>query len=135
MKIVRARGLQVEHQDKGLQRVYVVMPFVLALLLLWITTILRAILRSVGRGTPFTSRNASRLKLLGLLVMASGPVYGLMEYVYGSLLRGRLDVPGAVVEVSTDGHVIYVGVGLIILVLGQVFKYGVGLREDSELTI
>jgi hypothetical protein len=135
LKIVKALGLQVRHYQKGLQRFYLLMPLALALLFLAILSVLRSIMRSLKRGSPFTMRNTSRLKLLGVLVMLSGPFYGGLEYIYGSMLSSRIDVPGAVVKVNPDLRVLYIAVGLIILVIGQVFKYGVSLREDSELTI
>ena len=135
MSIVKALGLQVRHYDKGLQRIYVIIPLALSLLLLGIITVVRTIMRSVRNGSPFTSANASRLKLLGLLVMVAGPFYGILEYIYGMMLRSSIDVPGAVVKVNPDARIMYVAVGIVILVIGQVFKYGVRLREDSELTI
>ncbi|GEM_PF-3516391 len=135
LSIVKAMGLQLKHHDKGLQRIYVMIPMALSLLLLGIITILRAFMRSIKSGSPFTSKNASRLKLLGLLVMAAGPFYGILEYIYGTMLKCSIDVPGAVVTVNPDARIMYVAVGIVILVIGQIFKYGVRLREDSELTI
>ena len=132
---VKVHGLELHHQEKGLQRIFVIIPLALAGLMLWIVSLLRSILRSVGKGTPFTRENASRLKLLGLLVMAAGPFYGILEYVSGALTKLQIDIPGAEVSAHADIRITYVAVGLIILVIGQIFQYGVNLREDSELTI
>lgn len=135
LKIVKVMGLMVEHSGKGFQRIYVFIPMLLAGLLQCAVTILRMIMRSIRKGSPFTEVNAFRIKLLGFLVMAAGPFYGFLEYLYGKMLVGGIEVPGAELSVNPDGRFIYVIIGLIIVALGQVFSHGVKLREDSELTI
>ena len=134
-RIVGVSQLMMEHHDKGLQRVFVFIPLFLALLLLMIVMILRKIIRSIRSGTPFTRENSARIRALGWLVMAAGPFYGILEYIYARMWLPQVHIKGAVVTVDPDLHVFYIFAGLIILVIGHVFQYGVSLREDSELTV
>ena len=105
------------------------------MLLLGIVMMLRKIIRSIRSGTPFTRENASRIKALGWLIMVSGPFYGILEYVYARMLLSSIRIEGAIIKADPDIRIFYVFVGLIIVVIGHVFLYGVSLREDSELTV
>jgi hypothetical protein len=67
--------------------------------------------------------------------MAAGPFWGILEYIYGRMLLPSVRIDGAEVMVDPDIRIFYVFVGLLIVAIGHVFRYGVGLKEDSELTV
>jgi hypothetical protein len=134
-KIVGFSRPVLENGGRGAQGVLVIMPLLLSMLLLGIMLILRKIIRSIRSGSPFTIENASRIRALGWIVMASGPFYGILEYAYAMMLLPSVRIEGAVVTVKPDIKIFYIFAGLIIVVIGHVFRYGVSLREDSELTV
>jgi hypothetical protein len=134
-RVVGFSRLIMGHDKKGLQGIFVLMPFFLALLLFSVMMILRKITRSIRRGTPFTVENAARIRALGWLVIAAGPFYGLLEYIYAMMLLPQVSIEGAAVKANPDAHGFYILAGLIILVIGHVFRHGVELRIDSELTV
>ena len=134
-KIVGFSKPVLENGGKGAQRILVMMPLLLSMLLLGIMMMLRKIIRSIRSGTPFTRQNASRIKALGWLIMVSGPFHGILEYVYGRMLLHSIRIEGAIVKVDADIGIFYVFAGLIIVVIGHVFLYGVSLREENELTV
>jgi hypothetical protein len=97
--------------------------------------ILRKIMKSIKSGTPFTRVNAARIRAMGWLVMAAGPFWGILEFVYARMWLSKIQIEGALVEVDPDLRVFYIFAGLVIVVIGHVFQYGVSLREDNELTV
>ena len=134
-KITGFSQLVMENGEKGLQRIFVVMPLLLSMLFLGIMMILRKIIKSIRSGTPFTRENAARIRAMGWLVMAAGPFYGILEYIYAWVWLPKVKIEGALVEINPDLRVFYIFAGLVIVVIGHVFQYGVSLREDSELTV
>jgi hypothetical protein len=67
--------------------------------------------------------------------MAAGPFKGLLELAYAWTWMSRIQIEGAEVNVNPDFHIVWILAGLIIVVIGHVFQYGVSLKEDSELTV
>lgn len=135
-KVIGMIGIVLEHSQKGLQRVYVLIPLALAGLFLAVIMMLRRIVRSIKSGTPFTRENAARIKALGWVIALAGPFYGLLDYVYGLVILSQIDIPDATsMRVDPDARLLYVVAGIIIIVIGHVFDYGVRLREEADLTI
>jgi hypothetical protein len=125
----------MENGEKGLQRIFVVMPLLLSMLFLSIMMILRKIIKSIKSGTPFTRINAARIRAMGWLVMAAGPFWGILEYIYAWMWLPKIQIEGAHVGIEPDFRVFYIFAGLVIVVIGHVFQYGVSLCEESELTV
>ena len=134
-KITGYSRLVMENGEKGLQRIFVVMPLLLSMLFLGIMMIMRKIIKSIKSGTPFTRENAARIRAMGWLVMAAGPFYGILEYIYALMWVPKLRIEGALVEAVPDFRVFYIFAGLLIVVIGHVFQYGVSLCEENELTV
>lgn len=134
-KITGFSRLVVENGEKGLQRIFVIMPLLLSMLFLSIMMMLRKIIKSIKSGTPFTRVNAARIRAMGWLVMAAGPFWGILEYIYAWMWLPKIQIEGAKVYIEPDFRVFYIFAGLIVVVIGHVFKYGVSLREENELTI
>ncbi|WP_454597716.1 DUF2975 domain-containing protein [Qipengyuania sp. SM2507] len=83
------------------------------------------IVRAASSGFPFTSRNAIRLARMGwFLIVAFGPVQWMMWWLGGT--------PGSD-QVILD--VLFLLLGLVFLILAEVFRHGIVLREDLEGTI
>jgi hypothetical protein len=62
-------------------------------------------------------------------------VVGLLSHVYGSAYKHLVDFPGAVINVPFEAHPFVMFLGLVILVIAQVFDYGVTLQTDHDLTV
>lgn len=134
-KITGFSSLVMENGEKGLQRIFVIMPLLLSMLFLGIMMILRKIIKSIKSGTPFTRANAARVRAMGWLVMAAGPFWGILEYIYAWVWLPKIQIEGAKVYIEPDFRVFYIFAGLVIVVIGHVFQYGVSLREENELTV
>jgi hypothetical protein len=125
----------MENGEKGMQKVFVVMPLLLSMLFLGIMMVMRKIMRSIRGGTPFTRVNAARIRAMGWLIMAAGPFWGILEYIYAMMWLPKVRIDGAAVTANPDFRIFYIFAGLVIVVIGHVFQYGVSLKEESELTV
>ncbi len=83
------------------------------------------ILRSVGRGDPFTQTNARRLDRMGWIVLL--------------VLAGKIAKLSAGGELADIGEgieaLLALTIGLSFLALGHVFRVGAAMRDDLEGTI
>ena len=89
------------------------------------------IVRSVRIGTPFTSVNASRLRILALLV----GVGGMLVAVTNELVRRwLLDNSAASGIVGHEWHITFIPLllGVIIGVVAEVWRAGVVMAEDLD---
>lgn len=98
---------------------------------------LKRILENVADRTPFIMENANRVRMLGLAIV-SGSVLALMRgMVLGSFMSGRIHLEGFALEARLPrmDQLEVIGIGLAVLLLAEVFSYGVRLQEDRDLTV
>lgn len=91
------------------------------------------IVDSVRKGDPFISENVRRLRGIALALLIGWPIGQLLSQVLGAGLAERAGVPDDGLFLALGGPVPIAGVG--VLVLAEVFRHGVRLREDVEATI
>jgi hypothetical protein len=104
-----------------------------------ILELFRRMLLSAERGNVFTHDNIRNVRLVGILIIASSAAKllsaGMLLHRMASFLASRMPAGGPSLETSVDGNAAAVVTGLMILVLAQVFRHGLALKEDSDLTI
>jgi hypothetical protein len=118
-------------------------PFVVGMLCtggvgLAILDLLRRMLRSVGRREVFTTANIRNVQCVGFLLMASA----ILKLASGAWLVSRMSSfvmqqAGAgnfSLETSSPGNAT-LATGLLILALAEVFRQGLLLKEENQLTI
>lgn len=102
---------------------------------------LRKILDTIKEGIPFANENIRRIRTLGFCLIGAELVRILVGYFFITYLKGTLSVPGArllYLDFAFYWEWLNLGVifaGFIILVIAEVFKIGIHLREEQELTI
>lgn len=84
------------------------------------------IANSTGQGTPFTHENAKRIRLIGMLQFALAIVPGLVSF-FMSFFKFEY----AYAPLTLNGFYMFI-IGFAIMVLAQVFDYGVKLQEDMD---
>ncbi len=106
-------------------------------LYLIVAFLLRKIVRSARDGNPFTFDNVRRVRLIGILIMLYGPLLSLVYYFVSLSYLEYLRIPGAEVSAGFNfGMTInMLLLGLLVLVLAQVFDTGVRLQTDNDLTV
>jgi hypothetical protein len=107
----------------------------------WTLFQLRALLKSVRRGQPFDPMNPVRIRRIGVFVIAAGVLRQLLEWVQVAAALGSVqalvarDLPGARAGYHVSFDLDAVAFGLVILAIAEVFKVGVRLQGDQDLTV
>jgi len=97
---------------------------------------LRSFLADVLASAVFTRTNAARLSRLGWLVIALAVVAPPLQYWRSWIVLKRLDLDIATLSPASpdwiDGSAMF---GVLLLVLASVWRYGVELQQDRDLTV
>lgn len=111
-------------------------------LLPWMAVILlcvhlvRSFLGDVLRGRVFTATNASRLARLAWLLLAIGVVGPWVERARGWYILRRIALTGITLSLGpTDWVAGTVYAGAMLLFIAAVWRYGVELQDDHNLTV
>jgi len=86
-------------------------------------------------GDPFIRDNIRRLRIIAGILLATPLIDAFAQIAESELLsRAFPNVPPetTMLEFNANPMFIYFGVGILMLVLAEVFKAGVQLREDTE---
>ncbi len=96
---------------------------------------LKAILRNLMIENPFASDNEKRLRIIAILVMLITPfLYG-YEWLSYWFFTSYVDVPQNLQTISPTFDIIYVVIGLVILVLAEIFRQATQIHEEQKLTV
>jgi len=81
---------------------------------------------STSKGTPFTHKNANRIRLIGVLQFGLAIVPGLVKFLMTFFRFDYVSTP-----LTMEGFYMFV-IGFAIMVIAQVFDHGVRLQEDID---
>lgn len=138
-----------------------VRPAMLSLMLftgvsgLLICDLFRRVFRQVANGESFTAANIKHVHRIGLLILVSTVAIALLEgwagcsaaafvrehvQVAGLKIDPKPESPGGGIGLTINDFVVNVSLtgifaGLMILALGEAFRQGLQLKEDTELTV
>lgn len=94
------------------------------------------ILDNMAEHTPFIMENANRMRSVGLAVLGAGVMAIVCEIALASYIANNLRIPGIDLGVKINlARLDIIVVGLIILLLAEVFRYGVQLQDEHDLTV
>jgi hypothetical protein len=95
---------------------------------------LRRIFEHVRRGVPFDAENAIHLRWLGVLLLGLAVITGVTELVTSLAVRSGLASDSIVVPtLSIDVSLVFVA--LVLLVLGEIFRYGAELEDEQSYVV
>jgi hypothetical protein len=107
---------------------------IIALVLAYSFYLLRSVLHDIMQGDPFSQKNTQRIRRIGYFVLLLGFARPAIEYIAAKqILRELVMEPS--LSVPALFNVEFILVSLLILLLGQVWSYGLELQHDQELTI
>ena len=107
---------------------------IIALVLAYSFYLLRSVLQDIIQGDPFSHKNTQRIRRIGYFVLLLGFARPAIEYIAAKqILRELLIEPS--LSVPALFSVEFILVSMLILLLGQVWSYGLELQRDQELTI
>ncbi len=104
-------------------------------ILLWLTTELQSVLRTVRDGKPFAPSNATRVRRIAWILIVGEFVRATIVYLENSYAASHFTAEGLRFTASADFSVAAIVEGLIILVIAEVFRVGTRLDEDQSLTV
>jgi DUF2975 family protein len=109
--------------------------FFLALGILWL---IRSIAASVRRGNPFHPANVRRLRWIGILLLVGYPLSVIIGGFFTNWFFSNEHSPVLPYGLVIGFPIVSLGAvlgGLCTLLLAEVFRYGIDLREDVEATV
>ena len=129
---------QPEPETVGLMLMIMVLGAIMMLLTLFAINRLRKIVDSVGEGDPFTRINGTRLRGMGIAVLAIQVV----SFIGGLLATGLLTMlgetkPGQDFHLTIDSSLSLTGILLVLLliILARIFDRSAEMREELEGTV
>lgn len=160
LKSVRA-SLSTSNASAGNAYLRAVRPAMAALLLLvglsslLVCELFRRVFRQVANGESFTPANIRHVHRIGLLILVSTIAIALLQgwasHAAATFVRENVQVEGLQIDPTPDLPKGGIGMrfgdfpvsislagifaGLIVLALGEAFRQGLLLKEDSELTV
>lgn len=112
--------------------------FILAVvaLVIWLVTLVRDVVRSLET-SPFTPKNADRITTIGWIVLGCVLVVPFLPALTATPIDQLVRADGLTLEPLDDVSFNLGGIMIscIILVLGQVFRYGTKLEDDARYTV
>jgi hypothetical protein len=136
LRLVKARGeLRFETTSWWLYASTMLPLLVGGVLVIFLIFLVRQVVASVAAGDPFTERNATRLRIVGLILIVGGVVGPLLEYAFASAVLGSIKTMPVPLRAPLTFSVEAILSGLIILALSTVFGHGRELEDDKSLTI
>jgi hypothetical protein len=114
--------------------------------------LLRRLFRNVGRGESFTTQSVSLVQIAGGVLIALAFVSAAGENLFAQAVfnylmqHAGIAVSGAPLRLPQPGHMVHFGswlpfgrttfwCGLLVLALAEVFRQGLALQRDSDLTV
>ena len=123
--------VHVPARDHDTRRVLAV-GLLLVIAVMWVGLVaLRGLVASARDGRPFEAPNVTRLRLIGVAVIAAPLIVGAVN----RLIESTFDSPLVRVEVARVDIAPMLLIGVGVLALAEVFRQGVALREMDEATI
>lgn len=94
---------------------------------------LRKIFATLTDGTPFLTTNATRIKMMGVTLLIWSVVQPLTESLVALSLLDRVHGPEVNANIGLDFGIVFMG--LVLLILAEIFRLGAELQEDHDLTV
>jgi hypothetical protein len=103
--------------------------------MLYILRQVKALLAGIDRASPFTLANANRVSHIGVAVIVMGLFSESIKFAVGAYTASVVTVPGLELRPGVQIPWATLFLGLMVMVVAEVFRYGVRLQEDSDLTV
>jgi hypothetical protein len=110
---------------------------VIWLLIAYILYLLLKIIRTTLNGNPFVMQNVIRLRIIGFIIMvAPSALHSISTFFVNHFIQ-NIKMENIKLSASDGGPTTVIGifVGLIFIALQEVFRTGIKLKEENELTV
>ena len=103
--------------------------------LTYVVYLLRSVLQAILQGDPFTTENTVRIRRIGYMVLLVGFLKAAVEYFAAREILNQLMVVDPPLSLPSPFEAEVILASLLILVLAQVWSYGLDLEREKALTI
>ena len=97
--------------------------------------LLRNILKTLSVGTPFVDANVGRIRAIGILIPVFGFLIQGLHWATSLIVMDTVTAEGLHIEARLTPNLTYLFIGLVVVALAEVFRYGTHLQTDADLTI
>lgn len=94
---------------------------------------LTGILKTVKEDRPFADENAKRLIIIGIVSLNASWITKVLETLTASVLISTFNIPNISIAFNIDLTMLFMG--LLVLILAGVFKYGTYLQGEYDATL
>ena len=108
---------------------------VIGIALVYFFYLLRSVLQNIISGEPFGPQTGARIRRIGYLVLGLGFLIPTLEYVAASMILNQLPTAQPALSLPSPFRAEIILTSLLILILAQVWSYGLELERDQALTI
>lgn len=133
--VVGFKNIKIDINNEGGFDFSILILLCMILAYIWILKQIKLFFKTVKENDPFNRENPRRIRLVGFVVMVSGPIMASVQYFIAVKYLYAFDFPGATVEIETDFYPVAIFLGLIIFVIGHIYDLAVKLKEEQDLTI
>jgi hypothetical protein len=102
---------------------------------LGITFLLRKIFDSLTANNPFVVENAHRLRQIALLIIMIAPLTFMRDSFVNWYLRQNFVLEGSSIQTHLTIDLKTIFIGLLLLIIAEIFRIGARLKEEQELTV
>lgn len=96
---------------------------------------LKKIFATLTTGSPFIIENAKRIQRIAFLIFSGAVVELIAGRILGYIVAENVIVKGVTFIVKNKPNMGAIFLGLVILVLAEIFRQGAVLKEEQDLTI
>ena len=114
---------------------YFLIDNLVKLLWLFITFQTRNILRSLGKHKVFDPKNFERLRWISVIIFLIPIGQWLAYRIFVLIVRAETYIEGYRFDIYQGIDVRMFGIAFLILTIGEVFRQGIKLQEQADLTI
>ena len=133
--IVGELSIAVKKGEKGRAMLSALSKAAMLGLLFWAVWTTRKIVGTMVRNEPFSESNPARFRWIGILLIAIQLIQSGMRFADTFWLKHHPTLKG--VEAQYDLHISWIVVfaGFLLILLAEVFRRGLALQRDQELTV
>ncbi|MCR3920920.1 MAG: DUF2975 domain-containing protein [Firmicutes bacterium] len=94
---------------------------------------LTSFLKTVENGMPFASANVKRLNMIGILFIVGSFIINTVYGLVANKIIHALGISTLSVNLQSDANMLFMGI--IIIILAGIFRYGSYLQDEYDATI
>jgi len=127
--------LRLETTDWSIILISNLSKLLVAIGLAYVVYLLRSVLQTILKGDPFAPENTVLIRRIGYLVLLVGFLKALVEYFAARVILNQLTIVVPTLSLPSPFEAEIILASLLILVLAQVWSYGLDLEREKALTI